>query len=243
MAKNNKIDELTVSVLKRHDAHNKIDNKIKEYFDGEAKFGWDLAATDLYVERLEQLLTLRVAILYFCGVIAGLLFLFLMYHSIVFTVSCSPLEVLGYSGGQGKTCVLPFTESVTKTANVDEEAVKEVLSSGLHFSLVAVYFIKVSSVAALVGATAYFLASLTKALLHEATVVLNRRKALRFGRLYVHLNRDNLTEKDIEKIFKSTDEFSTAFKDIKYDFKSQEVLMKLNMEMFEILKRLAKQER
>ena len=62
---------------------------------------------------------------------------------------------------------------------------------------------------------AYFCVSLSKAALHEGTVLYSRRHSLRFGRLFVYLMSDRTTREDLEVIFNWNTEFSTAFKDIK----------------------------
>ena len=63
-------------------------------------------------------------------------------------------------------------------------------------------------------AIAYFLVSLSRALLHEGTVLYSRRHSLRFGRLFVYLMSDKMSREDLVAVFNWNAEFSTAFKDI-----------------------------
>src|SRR3989338_698250 len=77
--------------------------------------------------------------------------------------------------------------------------------------------IKGGAAAGLVIASAMFLMHLARALFHEATILFNRRHALRFGRLFIYLKEGEISLEDLEKAFKWNDEFSTAFKDIRID--------------------------
>ncbi len=74
--------------------------------------------------------------------------------------------------------------------------------------------VKALSFGGFVFTAVYFLGELARALLHESTVLLNRRHALRFGRLSVYMKRGDVDIETLQKIFQWNDEFTTAFKDI-----------------------------
>lgn len=82
----------------------------------------------------------------------------------------------------------------------------------------------------------YLGASLLRAYLHEATVLENRVHSLRLGRLYIYLKlasvsqdelgriRDALAAADVERIFGWNIESSTAFKDIRPEYMSRNIV-------------------
>ena len=142
---------------------------------------WEIASTDLYVEKVESILTGRVKWLFGWGIFLSALVVILLLTAVI-AIACIP-----------------------PTDLVDLEA-------GTPF--VIIYIIKATSLTGLVATCCYFLSSLAKALFHEGTVALNRRQALRYGRLFVHIRRSDLTKADLESAFKSTDQFSTGFKDM-----------------------------
>lgn len=75
--------------------------------------------------------------------------------------------------------------------------------------------IKASSAGGFAAGAIIFMVSLSRAMLHEATVLLSRRHALRFGRLLVHMESEPTSTSDLIEAFKWSDEFKSAFKDIK----------------------------
>lgn len=84
-----------------------------------------------------------------------------------------------------------------------------------------------ASVAGILLGAAFFMGSLARAHMHEATTLYNRRHAIRLGRLYLYLkflsgeewllahSKDRLSVADMERAFGGIVETSTAFKDIK----------------------------
>ena len=92
---------------------------------------------------------------------------------------------------------------------------------------VSLWIVKSSTAGALIGAAAYFLITLSRALLHEATVLYARRHALRFGRLFVYLKNGDVDFEQLEDAFKWNTEFTTAFKDIQPDKISKTPLQKI----------------
>ena len=95
-------------------------------------------------------------------------------------------------------------------------------------NILMVLVLKSSTVAAFMVGAIILLAQLSKAFLHEATVLYNRRHALRFGRLFVYLKKGDIELKDLQDAFKWNDEFSTAFKQMQMDNLAKSPLMNLN---------------
>jgi hypothetical protein len=154
-----------------------------------------LAATDVFVEKAQKLLTTRGRWLFAIGTfIAIISFASLLYaaHYIASSKLSDLLE--GYK--------------------LDSKVLTWIL-------------IKSTSASAFIFAAIYFLVSLARALLHEATVLYNRRHALRFGRLYVYTKKGKVNLKDLESAFKWNAEFTTAFKDIQADKISKSIWMKV----------------
>lgn len=88
-----------------------------------------------------------------------------------------------------------------------------------------VWMMRSATVAGILLAGIYLIVSLIRAFLHEATVLLHRRHALRFGRLFIYLkfsgdesevnNRINgMSVNDLEEAFGWNIQPSSAFKDI-----------------------------
>ena len=102
-----------------------------------------------------------------------------------------------------------------------------------------VLVLKSSTVAAFMVGAIILLAQLSKAFLHEATVLYNRRHALRFGRLFVYLKKGDIELKDLQDAFKWNDEFSTAFKQMQMDNLAKSPLMKLIEAPAEVAKHIA----
>lgn len=74
--------------------------------------------------------------------------------------------------------------------------------------------LKTLSIGGLIFSIIYFLASISKALFHESLSLYNKRHSLRFGRLYIYLNKNNINFEDMEEAFNWNKDYPTAFKDI-----------------------------
>lgn len=85
---------------------------------------------------------------------------------------------------------------------------------GLDGYRVTLLVLRGTTVAGFILGAAYVSFSFAKAFFHEGTNSLNRRHALRFGRLYVYLKDGNIVFKDLERAFNWNIENTTAFKDI-----------------------------
>ncbi|QNT69363.1 hypothetical protein HQ394_08580 [Defluviicoccus vanus] len=83
--------------------------------------------------------------------------------------------------------------------------------------ILTIIALKSTTTSAFAAGAVYVLVSMAKAFLHEATVLFNRRHALRFGRLYLYIKKGDVSLDEIQRVFKWNDEFATAFKEIKVD--------------------------
>lgn len=146
-----------------------------------------LAATDIFVEKAQVFLTTRGRALYVFGVLTSVLAIGLLLGAAWFAYGTE-------------------TKKLLDVANSSDDVSPAYLTILILKSITASGFV--------VG-VAYFFVSLSKALLHEATVLYSQRHSLRFGRLFVYLKSDTMTRDDLEVIFNWNTEFSTAFKDIK----------------------------
>lgn len=146
-----------------------------------------LAATDIFVEKAQVFLTNRGRWLYIFGVFTSVLAIVVLLAAAWFAYDAETSHLLQIS----------YSSETVSPAYLTILVLKSITASGF------------------VVAVAYFFVSLSRALLHEATVLFSRRHSLRFGRLFVYLKSDTMTREDLEVIFNWNTEFSTAFKDIK----------------------------
>lgn len=122
------------------------------------------------------------------------------------------LVIGGVSAAAIASCILLYaawllhTESITPILNSLKDKNSMVLT---------VHLVRATTVTALLGAVVYIFSQLSKAFLHEAAVLFSRRHALRFGRLYVYLNRGDVNLKDLQEAFQWNNDFQTAFTDMK----------------------------
>jgi hypothetical protein len=143
-----------------------------------------LAATDIFVEKAQCILTGRGRFLASWGALMGVM---------AFGCFICPAYYIYQT---------PLSTVIDNRQTID----------GYILTLILV---KASTVGGLLVAAAVFAMHLCRAFFHEATILFNRRHALRFGRLYVYLYDGQIILDEIEKAFKWSDEFSTAFQDIK----------------------------
>jgi hypothetical protein len=88
-------------------------------------------------------------------------------------------------------------------------------NDGMNAADIVVFVVRSGGFGGFAGGIIYFLAQIAKSLFHEAIVLFNRRHALRFGRLFVYSTGKDVSLGDLQKAFKWTDEFDTAFRHIK----------------------------
>ena len=167
-----------------------------------------LAATDIFVEKAQRFLTSRGRWLYAFGAFTSVAAMLVLLGGAYFVYTRDPLRLLNVASSAHNVSTAYLTVLVLKS----------------------------TTAGAFLGAVAFFLVSLSRALLHEATVLFSRRHSLRFGRLFVYLMSDKMTRKDLEVIFNWHAEFSTAFKDIRAEQITKSPLNKLIDTPVEILK-------
>jgi hypothetical protein len=83
--------------------------------------------------------------------------------------------------------------------------------NGTDWPAVVIFIIQKLLLSGIVFAIIYFLVALSRAFLHEATLLLNRRHALRFGRLIVYLSKGGVDAKTLIDAFGWNLESTTAF--------------------------------
>lgn len=108
-------------------------------------------------------------------------------------------------------------------------------NDGMNSIDLIVFVIRSGAFGAFSGGIVYFLVQLSKSLFHESIVLYNRRHALRFGRLYMYSADKNFNLDDMQKAFKWTDEFDTAFKHIKTDGIASNAAISGSMDIIKLL--------
>lgn len=168
---------------------------------------WQLATVDVFVEKAQDRLTVRSDQSTMAALATGILVVFVLGIAVLAGVALNPLI--------GHLPIFKWMGSSTAPPTAD-------------WKLSLVDFLRGGTLLGLILAVVYFLVSLTRAFLHEATILRNRRHSVRLGRLYLHLKilsartpeelvevtRD-LKVEDIERCFGWNLESSTAFKDIR----------------------------
>jgi len=170
-----------------------------------------LAATDIFVEKAQRTLTIRGKWLYIFGAATATLATTVLLYTAWHISNINALELL----------------------HVDDSS--KSVSSGY----LTIVILKSTTASALVASVVYLLIALSRALLHEATVLYSRRHSLRFGRLFVYLMSSEMTREDLELVFNWNAEFSTAFKDIKAENIAKTPVSKAMETAVEILKAVA----
>ncbi len=171
----------------------------KDLEENNIKNAMKLAATDIFVEKAQGFLTSRGSWLYAIGALTSTITIAFLAGVAWHLYTADPLKLL---------------QTTTSSADVSR-------------SYLVVLILKSTSAGGLVVGIAYFLVSLSRALLHEATVLYSRRHSLRFGRLFVYLMSESMTREDLELVFNWNAEFSTAFKDIRADQVTKSPLTKM----------------
>ncbi len=146
-----------------------------------------LAATDIFVEKAQRTLSKRGLWLYIAGTFMALIAVGVLLTATWVVYHSDPNQLLGVKDSRAEVSAAYLTIVILKSTTM----------SGFIVGVV------------------YFLVSLSRALLHEATVLYSRRHSLRFGRLFVYLMSDCMKREDLEAVFNWNAEFSTAFKDIR----------------------------
>lgn len=148
-----------------------------------------LAATDVFVEKAQRLLSERGMLLVVIGCATSSIALFLLLYAAYAVYNSTIGEILPSLTYHG------YDEKIILT--------------------IAIF--KASSAGAFLGAAVYFLSHLSFVLFHEGLNHFNKRHALRFGRLYVYAKRGDISFEEMVQAFKWHDEFTTAFRGFKAD--------------------------
>jgi hypothetical protein len=157
-----------------------------------------LAAADVFVEKAQRILAYRGVLMYAFGTL----------------ISFAAVAILGFAAW---TVYHADAIKLLQTTRSSEQVSNAYLT---------VLILKSTTAGAFVVAIAYFLVSLSRALLHEGTVLYSRRHSLRFGRLFVYLMSQTMTREDLVAVFNWNAEFSTAFKDIQAENITKSPLVK-----------------
>lgn len=205
------------------------------------KYKSELAATDIFVEKAQVYLTWRARFLTIAGVAAALLSIvslvspavLLINDSIVVnegeakSVDSAEKDTMQVSKYLIKKLVQPAEYTVIHPANAEQNqgahvgqdtlSTRRYTNKNQYNYIFYLLLLRSSSIGGAFVAAAGFLIYLSRSCFHEATILYNRRHALRFGRLFVYLKMsgDLFDLKELETAFKWTDEYSTAFKELK----------------------------
>lgn len=205
-------------VLNRLSSLGIVTERVKAIFDTELDKPITIAATELFVEKAQTMLTYRARCFLMGGVVCGMM----------------AMGILGYLALHlDCTSLLDVFKDLLSTVSTGANVVTSV-----DTKIVIVQLVKSSTLAALVIGMAVFLGDLSKSFFHESTVLYNRRHALRFGRLYVYVRGGKVTLDELQRAFHWNDEFSTAFKNIKTEI--QAPADKLFDKMGEVLRAVTK---
>jgi hypothetical protein len=147
-----------------------------------------MAATDVFAEKAQKTLSDRAKLLIALGTIVGLIALACLIAGALWVGNRTVFEL--FEAG-----ILDMTKHPNQ-----------------FMGLIILQRITVSGL--LLGAV-YFLVMVSRALLHEAMVLLGRRHSLRFGRLYVYSKLGHINYEEMEKAFAWSSEHHSAFADIR----------------------------
>jgi hypothetical protein len=180
-------------LFQRHLLLRKLGAQLKK--DGFDFHNTELAATDIFVEKAQVYLTWRARFLTFSGSLTAIMAL------LCFVVPS----------------IILLTEPNTFPPIPNALNTNNTLSKEQYNYIFYLTVLRNSSIGGGFVAAAGLLIYICRSCFHEATILYNRRHALRFGRLFVYLRMsgDLFKLKELETAFKWTDEYSTAFKELK----------------------------
>jgi len=163
-----------------------------------------MAATDLFVEKAQHILTLRSSDYRIYGMLCFLLATITLSSSIAF---------LGYLTYEN--ALPPGIENVKKDA-VDTS-----------WQILILIIFKATAFGGFVLVLVKIFFSLGKSFMHEYLLLRSRRHALRFGRLYVYLNKGKeIKESDLIEAFQWNREATTSFSNLDVGKISETLLAK-----------------
>jgi hypothetical protein len=158
-----------------------------------------MAATDVFVEKAQKLLSTRARQLMLGGIATGSIATILLLAGATFL----------------------FRSHI-------DDILKQVLGTGpdnpINGYALTIFMFKTTSASVMGFGAIYVLIAWSRALFHEAMVLYNRRHALRFGRLFVYAKGGEVSLDELETAFKWNYEFTSAFKDIRPEKASRTML-------------------
>jgi hypothetical protein len=172
----------------------------------------EVAATDLFVEKAQVYLTWRARFLTLVGSLAALIAVIIFMTPAIVLMTQKDFSPPKYAS--------IFIEKYDMK-HVKDKGVETITYNGPTKNQFTYVFylilLRNSAIGGAFIAAAGFLVYLSRSCFHEATILYNRRHALRFGRLFVYLKTAGnvFSIDELETAFKWTDEYSTAFKELK----------------------------
>jgi hypothetical protein len=189
--------------------HRLLTAAVKDVADIQDANALALAATDVFVEKAQFFLTRRAQRFFLAGGFLASIVIIWLGAAAWYLTTHDPLLVVATGTGPG-----PQLTGYSVTLKI------------LH---------SVSLGGLVVGAAA-FLVQLTRAALHEGSVLLSRRHALRFGRLFVYSRKGNVSLQELEEAFQWNRDFGSAFKDIKSEAVSRTAVTRMLQAVPDLLK-------
>jgi len=153
-----------------------------------------LAATDLFVEKAQRVLTRRYHRLLAMGIIASIV----TFGVLAFAVTVAFVQLRD-----------PIDDNVLTS----------------KYALVLRVF-QATALAAFILVAVKLLISFSRSFFHEAITLVERRHALRFGRLYVYLRRGEVADSMLEEAFQWNKDARTSFLDIRPEAVAETLLHK-----------------
>jgi|APMed6443717190_1056831.scaffolds.fasta_scaffold01412_2 hypothetical protein len=189
---------------------NKLTQQIKD--DGLNHHHVEVAATDLFVEKAQVYLTWRARFLTNMGFITAMVAVIIFLTPAIILITNKDFSPPDYAKIFIKEYDVKYVKDKSQEVTVYHGLTKNQFTYVFYLML-----LRNSAIGGAFVASAGFLIYLSRSCFHEATILYNRRHALRFGRLFVYLKTAGnvFTIDELEMAFKWTDEYSTAFKELK----------------------------
>jgi hypothetical protein len=172
----------------------------------------EVAATDLFVEKAQVYLTWRARFLTFVGGFAALVAIVVFMFPAIYLIYKEDFSPSSYA----KIFIEKYDITYVKRSGIEQTTYNGLTKNQFAY-IFYLMLLRNSAIGGAFIASAGFLVYISRSCFHEATILYNRRHALRFGRLFVYLKTAGnvFTIDELETAFKWTDEYSTAFKELK----------------------------
>jgi hypothetical protein len=201
----------------RDEALGKARDGLKRVYDGltdEQLFA--LAATDVFVEKAQFVLTRRSRLMYISGVV-----------SIVLTAL-----VLWFAA---REVLIQIGEPLPTMGNLDPKG-SVVSTQILPMSVVILRIFQSTALSAALYVAVKLFVSLGRSFFHEALSLLERRHALRFGRLYVYLMKGVIEDEErLEAAFHWNKETRTSFLDMRSEIIAETLIQRVVTEVGKVV--------